>query len=247
VILATGVVEASADGVGGATGPLAGGADRVGDTGTAVGDAGSGVGWAAQPASRAAINPATAERHLTTATVTDGRAAGAWTVPRYDPVTLERSPMFRRPLAALAALLIASSLAACSTDAPRNTAGQVTASADTDVFAVKVGDCTGDLTSGEVSEMKLLPCDQAHWYEAYAAKLLTGDDFPGTTELQKDAQDYCTDEFKEFVGVSPSKSDYDYFYLYPTTQTWKTGDREIMCLVGSEKGGVKGSLKGAKK
>ena len=124
----------------------------------------------------------------------------------------------------------------------------MTASASVDAFSIKVGDCTGDLGEGEVSDAILLPCSTSHYWEAYASSQLTGDSYPGVTQVTETADKACSDTFKSFIGVSADKSDYTYTYFYPTEQTWTTADdREVLCFVGLEAGGITGTLKGVKK
>ena len=72
--------------------------------------------------------------------------------------------------------------------APRDTAGQVTASASVDAFQVKVGDCTGSLKEGDVSDLQVIPCADPHFYEAYAATQLTHADYPGESTVINQAK-----------------------------------------------------------
>ncbi|MBK8445607.1 MAG: septum formation family protein [Micropruina sp.] len=138
-------------------------------------------------------------------------------------------------------------LAGCATGVPRNTAGQVTAEASIDAFQVTVGDCTGAMKEGDVSSLKVIPCDQPHYFEAYARTDLEDGDFPGEDELTKHANTFCSEQFKTFIGLSTKDSAYDMFYLYPVKESWATGDREVLCFVGSTSGKVTGTLKGVEK
>ncbi|MFZ1410018.1 MAG: septum formation family protein [Micropruina sp.] len=153
----------------------------------------------------------------------------------------------RRVALPLALLFAAASLVSCSSEAPRNSAGEVTASAVAAAASIKVGDCTGELKEGSLSTADLVPCAQAHYFEAYASKILTDGDFPGEESLRKSADTYCNDQFETFVGVGSNDSTYVVFHLTPVAETWATGDRQILCLAGSEKGGLTGSLKGTEK
>ncbi len=145
------------------------------------------------------------------------------------------------------ALLTTLFLTGCG-GAPRNDAGQVTASASTDAFQVRVGDCIGDLGTGTISGLTLIPCDQAHNWEAYSSTQLTDASYPGTTAVSDQANKICSDTFKPWSGIAVDKTKYDITFVYPTLDTWtRTNDREILCFVGSDAGGIKGSLKGAKK
>lgn len=151
-----------------------------------------------------------------------------------------------RLLATLVALALLG--AGCTTAGPRNSAGQVTRSAAADAFAVRVGDCTGPLSNGSVETLSLVPCDQAHAWEAYARTELTGSEYPGAGAIQDQGDEFCSAEFRRFVGVPSNRSTYRTMYLQPTRQTWeKAVDREIVCLVGLSSGGIKGSLRGVKK
>ena len=47
--------------------------------------------------------------------------------------------------------------------------------------------------------------------------------------------------------MATKDSGYDMFYLYPVEQSWAAGDREVVCLAGSDKGKLTGSLKGVEK
>ncbi len=151
---------------------------------------------------------------------------------------------FGAGLLALAAL----GLAGCSTGEPRNSAGQVTASAPVDAFSLQVGDCTGPLTSGTVGAVALLPCGQPHAWEVFAATELQGDDFPGAGKVQDLAEEFCNDQFNAFIGRSVSKSEYHLTVLQPTKQTWNdAGDRQVTCLAGDGEGKVEGSLRNAER
>jgi len=139
-------------------------------------------------------------------------------------------------------------LAACATDAPRNSAGQVTAAATTDAFSITVGDCVGKLDGDSTDELPLVPCAQEHFWEAYAASDLAGTDFPGNAEVKDLADKACSTAFTGFMGIASDDSKYEVTYLTPTKETWtQASDREVVCLVGSSRGGITGSLKGSGK
>ncbi len=151
---------------------------------------------------------------------------------------------FLRGLAAVACGLV---LVGCTTGAPRNTAGQVTATASINPFQITLGDCTGPMKEGDIESLQVVPCGDKHNYEAYAVTKLSGSTFPGEAEVTKQADKFCTAEFRTFVGLASKDSKYDMFYLYPVESSWAVGDREVLCLAGSTKGGVTGTLKGVAK
>jgi hypothetical protein len=152
-----------------------------------------------------------------------------------------------RTAAAFTAVLLVL-LAGCSTDGPRNSAGQVTAAATTDTFSIKVGDCVGKLDGDSAQELPLTPCDQAHFWEAYASSTLEGTDFPGTSQINELSDKACSAAYKGFVGIAMDDSKYEVTYLSPTKESWtQATDREVVCLVGSSSGNLTGSLKGTAK
>lgn len=139
-------------------------------------------------------------------------------------------------------------LTGCSTDAPRDSAGQVTAAATTDAFSIKVGDCVGKLDGDSAEELPLTPCDQAHFWEAYASSKLDGTDFPGTSQVNDLSDKACSAAYKAFMGIALDDSKYEVTYLSPTKESWtQAQDREVVCLVGSSSGNITGSLKGKAK
>ena len=136
----------------------------------------------------------------------------------------------------------------CSTDAPRNSAGQITAAATTDAFSIKVGDCVGKLDGDSAEEVALTPCDQPHFWEAYASSTLDGADFPGTSQVNDLSEKACSAAYEGFVGIARDDSKYEGTYLTPTKESWtQAQDREVVCLVGTSSGNLTGSLKGAAK
>ena len=153
----------------------------------------------------------------------------------------------RRAAALLIAAVCGLAVTGCSTDAPRNSAGQVTATASVDPFKIVVGDCTGPMKDGDIESLQVVPCADPHYFEAYAATNLTGNSFPGEAEVSKQATKFCSAEFHTFIGVATKDSSYDMYYLYPLEESWAAADRQVLCLAGTAKGGVQGSLKGVGK
>ncbi|MFJ4209092.1 septum formation family protein [Paenarthrobacter sp. NPDC089675] len=158
-----------------------------------------------------------------------------------------------RSIKAAAVLGAASfALAGCSLissgDAKRDESGRPTETSVADAFQVKVGDCMAEPSGNEIRDVSIIPCEQSHDLEAYAAKKLVADSYPGQSEVESQSEEYCATEFATFVGVDYNESTLELTYLYPTSQTWKQNDREIVCLIGGASGAAtKGSLKGSAK
>lgn len=160
---------------------------------------------------------------------------------------------FSRSLKTAAVLGIASiALAGCSLissgDARRDESGKPTESSKADAFKVKLGDCIANPDSQEVVDVTVIPCDQSHDLEAYALTNMDTSTFPGDTEVGTQAEQYCGAQFAPFVGVPFENSELEVTFLHPTSDSWKNGDREILCLIGGASGAATtGSLKGAAK
>lgn len=119
-----------------------------------------------------------------------------------------------------------------------------------DVFTIKVGDCFNydDSSAATVSAVDIVPCTDAHDYEAYESVIMDGDTYPGVTATQDQADADCLAPFESYVGISYNDSSLSYTSFYPTQDTWDVkNDREILCLVTDPNGQTTGSLKGAAK
>jgi len=143
-------------------------------------------------------------------------------------------------------------LGACSLlengDAKRDSSGVATESSKADAFKVKVGDCLEKPDGSEVQDVTIIPCPQDHDFEAFAATNLEDSAYPGDAVITQKSEDFCSKEFATFIGKPFDESGLEMTYFFPTRESWKTGDKEIVCLVGGAAGAQsKGSLKGSRK
>lgn len=118
-----------------------------------------------------------------------------------------------------------------------------------DVFELGVGDCITDdvAMTGEVSEVPIIDCDRPHDAEVFHSYTIDRSALPDQAELQQIVDEQCLPAFAAFVGLDYSSSKLQVNYLSPTTESWKAGDRELLCLVNDPSGDVTGSLSGAKR
>lgn len=152
----------------------------------------------------------------------------------------------RRILAAVMAIAAMGWLSACG-ESVRDADGTVTAPASARSLDIAVGDCLGDLAKTSIENVQLIPCSSAHYWEAYASMNLAGASIPAENEITQQADQFCVTEFEKFIAIPADQSEYAWSYLYPSEETWNSGDREITCLAGLDSGGVTGTLKGIKK
>jgi hypothetical protein len=113
---------------------------------------------------------------------------------------------------------------------------------------LEVGDCTDEDLSGAVGEVDTVDCADSHTAEVFALFDISGDDFPGTADVQSQATEGCNgDRFEEYVGTPYEESEIYTTYLVPTEQTWNDADdRTVICLAVTQDGSAsEGSVEGA--
>lgn len=150
----------------------------------------------------------------------------------------------------VAALVAAVALSGCSNVADR--ISQVQQEAGKAMLPqIAVGECTdlsfADDAASEVNEIVKVDCAQPHKYEAYAAKQIDlKGEYPGDGGVLAISDDFCVDAFEGYVGSAADDSELDMTYIYPTADGWtQLNDRTITCFVGSEDGGITGTVKGS--
>ncbi|WP_167140263.1 septum formation family protein [Diaminobutyricimonas sp. TR449] len=117
-------------------------------------------------------------------------------------------------------------------EAERDESGQITAgNENTDIFSIRVGDCTNDVDTEEIASVPTVPCSEPHDNEAYFAYDIKAEKFPGNDAVLAEAGDRCVSEFDKFVGISYQESVLDVWPLIPTEVTWAEGDREVICFI----------------
>lgn len=146
-----------------------------------------------------------------------------------------------------AATAAALALAGCGSAA--STVGSMVSGND-DPFAIEVGDCVNEaLLSGggdETDSIPVVPCDEPHDSEVYAAFDVDYAEFPGVDQLQADGEERCLAEFEPFIGVPYDQSAIYFSSYYPTEGSWnELDDREILCIAFLDGEQATGSLAGA--
>ncbi|MFF7166084.1 DUF4190 domain-containing protein [Streptomyces sp. NPDC008086] len=123
------------------------------------------------------------------------------------------------------------------------------ASGEGTAYALAKGDCfdtpNGDL-EGDAYDVDEVSCAGEHDAEVFAVVTLPGGSFPGDDELGRLADDKCyalQDGYAMDTWAVPD--DVDVYYLVPSRQSWRVGDREITCMFGStaDDGRLTGSLR----
>ncbi|MBT2486135.1 MULTISPECIES: septum formation family protein [unclassified Microbacterium] len=125
--------------------------------------------------------------------------------------------------------------------------GQVTESANVDVFSLKVGDCKMSSATGLIEAVDIVPCDEPHDEEVYHEFAMEDGEF--SEEAIDAATEGCIgDAYTDFVGVVWDESALEVYPITPTKDTWEQmNDRVIQCVIFDSAGPVEGSLKGSKR
>ena len=126
-----------------------------------------------------------------------------------------------------------------STSGTTSTSPRTVDSAD-----LKVGQCTkiGDATS--VMLVPVVPCLQAHTEEVFGIGQATESTFSQSSVVSQ-AEDICLDAFRSYVGTDIANTALTFSYIFPTAETWASGERTITCLLQQSGGApTTGSYRG---
>jgi len=116
-------------------------------------------------------------------------------------------------------------------------------------FTVKKGECfntpAGSL-AGDAYDVDKVPCSGKHQAEVFAAFGLPAGGYPGDDAITKSVEEKCYGLQGRYAMDSWAvPDDVDIYYFTPTRQSWRLGDREVICMFGNtdEKGTLTGSLR----
>jgi hypothetical protein len=151
--------------------------------------------------------------------------------------------------AGLALLTVSACSLLPSNEPERDAEGAITAEAATDAFSLAVGDCIDDPGVENVSDIRALPCDQPHVFEAFAGTDMPDGDYPGDAAANTAASTFCAREFASFIGLEYDASMLKMLYFYPVEESWKAmKDREILCFVAEKsEAPVRGTLRDSRR
>jgi hypothetical protein len=116
-----------------------------------------------------------------------------------------------------------------------------------------VGDCFDPPTSVDDTYADVVrhPCDQEHGAEVIFVGTIVRHDFPDDGDFAADIQTQCPSAFRAYTGVAFDQAlDYDLGAFTPSEDSWKHGDRGLICYLvrideGTWTGSVRGTLRSA--
>jgi hypothetical protein len=139
---------------------------------------------------------------------------------------------------------VPSTTAVSTTAAPQTTL----ANGSVSVFTLQPGTCVNnpDLSSGLVTTVTEVPCEQAHSHEVYHKVTYTPPDGAYDAErISQFASEQCSQSFAAYVGIPYDRSKYYFLNFAPTEESWtQRGDREVVCLLFLQGSELTGSAKG---
>jgi hypothetical protein len=137
---------------------------------------------------------------------------------------------------------------ATTTAAGAPTTAATPVSSPVSVFSLQAGNCidNADLTTGLVTTVTKVACDQPHTHEVYLKATYTPTNTPYNAEqVTNFANKSCTDGFAAYVGIPYDKSKYYFLHLAPSAESWnQNNDRDVMCLLFLQGAKLTASAKG---
>jgi len=119
----------------------------------------------------------------------------------------------------------------------------------TSVFDLEIGDCFST-TGDTVETVTVVDCAEPHVYEVFAVfdhEAADEEPYPGDDAVLDYADAACRPYFEDYVGADYETSIYWITSVTPSDETWRDGDREIVCTLklGQEGEMTTGSAEGS--
>jgi Septum formation len=99
-----------------------------------------------------------------------------------------------------------------------------------DSVDLRVGDCF-DLKdpSAEIEHVKAVPCKTEHDYELFYVGAMAKGSHPTAHAFATYLMQNCNPAFGAYIGKAYKDSDLDIYWLVPTEDAWRSGDRTMQC------------------
>ena len=174
-------------------------------------------------------------------TPTDGSAAAVdaaggpgWTPPPWSPNAADTRPLWRRippGLLIAGAFVLVGAVAGLYFNASRSATGEIDKSGDLSVVDLRVGDCFDDKdpSADQIGDVKAVPCTTEHEFEVFYVGAMGDGSYPTGDAFETYVTQNCDPAFGAYIGKAYDDSDLDIFYLTPTDDSWRLGDRTVKC------------------
>lgn len=145
-------------------------------------------------------------------------------------------PLWRRlPIGGIifAVLIIGGGISSWYFGAGRNETGEIAKPGDLGAVELRVGDCYDlkDPQASEIEDVTAKPCTEAHEYELYFIGSMPVGPYPADSVFEQYFAANCDPAFTTYVGKSWQESTLDIYWLIPTEDSWRQGDRSVQCAV----------------
>ena len=215
-----------------------------------------GVGWAAITTPAATPPPAATPAVAPTAMPTADQGIVGWVAPdgtTPPPAAPVAKPLWQRlPVGwiVIGVIVGAGAIGGALLNAGRSSTGEINKPGDLTAADIRVGDCFDlkDATATEIEKVTARPCADAHEYEMIFVGSLPTGTYPPDSVFGTYVDTNCDPAFAAYIGTPFRSTTLGVYYLVPTEDAWKDGDRAVQCAVhdpGNK--ALKGSLRGSKR
>jgi hypothetical protein len=89
-----------------------------------------------------------------------------------------------------------------------------------------------------------VPCSNPHHAEVYATFKLTGSTYPGDEVVGTQSDSGCQSYLSVYSASATDDDALTLYYFAPTRESWRAGDRGVVCIASDEDHLRTGSIKG---
>ncbi len=90
---------------------------------------------------------------------------------------------------------------------------------------------------------KVVPCDETHRGQVYGSFELRGETFPGTEAIVAETHKGCAPLLHDFALDTTALPRVRSYYYHPDRVGWASGNRTVLCWIGSASGSLEKSLR----
>jgi hypothetical protein len=100
------------------------------------------------------------------------------------------------------------------------------------VVDLRVGDCfdlKDESAPDEIEDIKSVPCTTEHEYEVFYVGAMGEGSYPTDNAFGRYVTRNCLPAFGAYIGKAYDDSEFLIYWLAPTDDAWRSGDRTVQC------------------
>jgi hypothetical protein len=100
------------------------------------------------------------------------------------------------------------------------------------VVDLRVGDCFDlkeEVSADEIEDVKAVPCTTEHEFEVFYVGAMGEGSYPTDDAFGTYVTQNCNPAFRAYIGKAYENSDLLIYWLVPTDDAWRSGDRTVQC------------------